>query len=650
MKDSKTRMEDNIKNELNLLERFIKVIEESRQIECIQLLKCMEECKKKWLQTQLELKTCKENLLKTDMDKSALEVKLKHARNQVDVEMRKRHKAESDLEYLKRQMQLICDILMYDGQSSDLLNDEQKSLLANFNNRGGIGLILPSNKRLSVIDESCNSTLFHSDISYDRTDDDLDLETSVIKHLKPRPRDRRRTSFAPAAGLPVQPKRCRPSGCSGDLFVATTTENIKECIVSRTTVNMPENSGSSKEVSAFETGPKRKSFRSRQLSTITEQTTVWTASEESVNVTCAENETVTKVRSSGSVFSTEETAVHRHIFVSKTVIRPETCITCEKRIKFGKMAVKCRECRMVAHPECKDQCPQQCMPGCSSFALPNSKCTLSDYVSQSSPMIPSLVVQCVNEIEKRGLQEVGIYRVPGCDRIVKELKEKYVRGKGLPPLGKVEDIHVVCGLLKDFLRKLKEPIVTFRLHKTFINAGLLNNTDESIAAICQAIEELPQPNRDTLAFIILHLQRVMKSPDCKMDLNNLSRVFGPTIVGHSVPDPTPVEIMRETAEQPKVVARLLSLSEEYWKQFLMVENDQVISSVINTNINTQGGIGRLFKPLTSPEMNCFHKTPSSGSLCSVLTSNSGTASTPLLSNKAKSEQAKKKFFTSPTLK
>ncbi|XP_039613329.1 rac GTPase-activating protein 1 isoform X5 [Polypterus senegalus] len=598
MKDSKTRMEDTIKNELNLLERFIKVIEESRQIECIQLLKCMEECKKKWLQTQLELKTCKENLLKTEMDKSALEVKLKHARNQVDVEMRKRHKAESDLEYLKRQMQLICDILMYDGQSSDLLNDEQKSLLANFNNRGGIGLILPSNKRLSVIDESCNSTLFHSDISYDRTDDDLDLETSVIKHLKPRPRDRRRTSFAPAAGLPVQPKRCRPSGCSGDLFVATTTENIKECIVSRTMVNMPENSGLSKEVSAFETGPKRKSFRSRQLSTITEQTTVWTASEESVNVTSAENETVSKVRSSGSVFSTEETPVHRHIFVSKT-------------------------------------------------------CTLSDYVSQSSPMIPSLVVQCVNEIEKRGLQEVGIYRVPGCDRIVKELKEKYVRGKGLPPLGKVEDIHVVCGLLKDFLRKLKEPIVTFHLHKTFINAGLLNNIDESIAAICQAIEELPQPNRDTLAFIILHLQRVMKSPDCKMDLNNLSRVFGPTIVGHSVPDPTPVQIMKETAEQPKVVARLLSLSEEYWKQFLMVENDQVISSVINTNINTQGNYmekGRLFKPLTSPEMNCFHKTPSSGSICSVLTANSGTASTPLLSNKAKSEQAKKKFFTSPTLK
>lgn len=31
---------------------------------------------------------------------------------------------------------------------------------------------------------------------------------------------------------------------------------------------------------------------------------------------------------------------------------------------------------------------------------------LADYVSQTSPMIPSIVVHCVNEIEQRGLTEV----------------------------------------------------------------------------------------------------------------------------------------------------------------------------------------------------------------------------------------------------
>lgn len=33
---------------------------------------------------------------------------------------------------------------------------------------------------------------------------------------------------------------------------------------------------------------------------------------------------------------------------------------------------------------------------------------LADYVSQTSPMIPSIVVHCVNEIEQRGLTEVRV--------------------------------------------------------------------------------------------------------------------------------------------------------------------------------------------------------------------------------------------------
>lgn len=38
-------------------------------------------------------------------------------------------------------------------------------------------------------------------------------------------------------------------------------------------------------------------------------------------------------------------------------------------------------------------------------------------------------------------------------------------------LSKISEIHVVCGLLKDFLRKLKEPLITFRLHRTFMEAS-----------------------------------------------------------------------------------------------------------------------------------------------------------------------------------
>jgi len=35
----------------------------------------------------------------------------------------------------------------------------------------------------------------------------------------------------------------------------------------------------------------------------------------------------------------------------------------------------------------------------------------------------------------------------------------------------VRDIHVICGCLKDFLRGLKEPLVTFRLWNAFASAA-----------------------------------------------------------------------------------------------------------------------------------------------------------------------------------
>lgn len=47
-----------------------------------------------------ELVSCKEVLAKVETERGALEVKLKHARNQVDVEIRRRQKAEAVYEKL----------------------------------------------------------------------------------------------------------------------------------------------------------------------------------------------------------------------------------------------------------------------------------------------------------------------------------------------------------------------------------------------------------------------------------------------------------------------------------------------------------------------------------------------------------------------
>lgn len=155
-----------------------------------------------------------------------------------------------------------------------------------------------------------------------------------------------------------------------------------------------------------------------------------------------------------------------------------------------------------------------------------------DYVPAENPMIPPLIVHCINEvrsalnqlillanlpmaslnllsiiqIERRGLTEKGLYRVSGSEKEIKALKERILRGKSVPLLSST-DIHVICGCVKDFLRGLKEPPIPTALWQDFTNAVQMVDDRDIEFELRAAINRLPQANRDTLAFLILHLQR-----------------------------------------------------------------------------------------------------------------------------------------------
>ncbi|XP_050923731.1 rac GTPase-activating protein 1 [Lates calcarifer] len=611
------------------------------ELEFVDMVKNFEVVRKRWMHAELELKKYKELLVKSDVAKAALEVKLKHARNQLDVEMKKRYKIEGDYQYLQRQMQLMCDILVHDSKSSACLNDEQKSLLATFEHKGGNLTLHRTSKRLSVIDES--SFLSHSDISYDRTDDDMDLDTTVIKPLRSRARERRRSSMGPAAGVPVV-KRGRGNNVSAELLERKTVEKEVETIV-KASVTTPETGGQIHMVVGItQESPENLVRTLTQECAVSlggggaDQTSVWFPCEETV----AEAETEAKTEQSAAVRAAQPGRAEKtlkHVFLSKTVIRPETCLPCGKRIRFGKMAVKCRNCRAVTHPECKQKFIDSCLATTTGRILQMD--LLEGFAPLTHPRVPRLITECVTEIERRGLEERGLYRVPGGERLVKELRDRFIQGKTPLMLSKVHDVHVLCGLLKDFLRKLKEPLITFRLHRTFMEASELTDEDNSSAIMYQAISELPKANRDTLAFLMLHLHKVMKSPQCQMDQNNLARVFGPTIVGHGMPEPSPTTIMRDTNTQPKVISRLLCLPEDYWRRVLSAQTDQISSSTSKT-CSQEDGHGRLFQPLTSPELNSYYKTPSRGSLRGRI-KNLGNAFT----NTGRVEPGRR-FFTSPS--
>ncbi|XP_059397412.1 rac GTPase-activating protein 1-like [Carassius carassius] len=619
------------------------VLNESIEPQFIQMALNFEHSRRKWLRLEQELNACKEVVTKAETERGALEVKLKHARNQVDVEIRRRQKAESDCTKLDRQIQLIRELLVTEGSSNSIqLNEEQRSALAFLNVRAQNPANLNTSRRLTTIDES---TSILSDISYDKTDDSLDWDSSAIRTVRLKKRQKRRSSRNHTDGPPAAAKRSRSTG--------RTSEKGNESLVAKTTVTVPADGGPIEAVTTVEAVPYW--TRSRRKTAALEWDTADTDSVQSMDVFKQPSQPNGEIKAGPST-PQGNGGVRLHEFVSKTVIKPESCVPCGKRIKFGKISLKCRDCRVVAHPECRERCPLPCIPTMTGTPVKFEEGILANYVSTSSPMIPSLVVHCVNEIEQRGLHETGLYRVSGSDRVVKDLKEKFLRGKAVPLLSKVEDIHAITGLLKDFLRKLKEPLLTFRLTRAFMDAAELSDDDNSIALMYQNISDLPQPNRDTLAFLIIHLQRVAQSKDTKMDVTNLARVFGPTIVGHAVPDPEPMTILQDTKRQPKVVERLLALPVEYWSQFMISNNDQAHNDnmiIENTNVHaTPDQKTSMFGPLTTPDQQ-MSKTPSSSSLSQRMKNATLNAITPKFSSRSRAAVSVPRqghFFASPLLK
>lgn len=151
-----------------------------------------------------------------------------------------------------------------------------------------------------------------------------------------------------------------------------------------------------------------------------------------------------------------------------------------------------------------------------------------------------------------------IYRISGSEAGVHSLKEKFLRGRGAPNLSD-ESIHDICSYLKEFLRSLQDALIPKAEWNTFARA--IADTDKK-NKLYHAISLLPQPNRDTLAYIILHFQRVACSRECKVTISGLSHTFGPVIVGYSDNEQTSALVEAQTAIS--IMEELLSLPPEYW--------------------------------------------------------------------------------------
>ncbi|NXT55442.1 SYDE2 protein, partial [Pluvianellus socialis] len=158
-------------------------------------------------------------------------------------------------------------------------------------------------------------------------------------------------------------------------------------------------------------------------------------------------------------------------------------------------------------------------------------------------MVPLLMQKCILEIEKRGCQVVGLYRLCGSAAVKKELREAFERDSKAVTLSESQypDINVITGVLKDYLRELPSPLITKQLYEAVLDA-MVKNPLKMTASGCEndpsgsehtaaLLDCLPDVEKATLKMLLDHLKLVASYHEVnKMTCQNLAVCFGPVLL------------------------------------------------------------------------------------------------------------------------
>ncbi|OCT84727.1 rho GTPase-activating protein SYDE2 [Xenopus laevis] len=158
-------------------------------------------------------------------------------------------------------------------------------------------------------------------------------------------------------------------------------------------------------------------------------------------------------------------------------------------------------------------------------------------------MVPLLMDKCIKEIEQRGCQVVGLYRLCGSAAVKKELREAFERDSKSVGLceSQYPDINVITGVLKDYLRELPYPLITKHLYEAVLKAmaekplkitsnGCENDSRDSENTV-GLLDCLPDVEKATLKMLLDHLKLVASYHEVnKMTCQNLAVCFGPVLL------------------------------------------------------------------------------------------------------------------------
>ncbi|XP_039099244.1 unconventional myosin-IXb isoform X7 [Hyaena hyaena] len=223
-----------------------------------------------------------------------------------------------------------------------------------------------------------------------------------------------------------------------------------------------------------------------------------------------------------------------HVFTSYQVNIPQSCEQCLSYIWLMDKALLCSVCKMACHKKCVPKIQTYCSYTCRSKSEPGAEpghfgvCV--DSLTSDKASVPVVLEKLLEHVEMHGLYTEGLYRKSGAANRTRELRQALQTDPAAVQLENFP-IHAITGVLKQWLRELPEPLMTFAQYGDFLRAVELPGKQEQLAAIYAVLEHLPEANHNSLERLIFHLVKVALLEDVnRMSPSALAIIFAPCLL------------------------------------------------------------------------------------------------------------------------
>ncbi|NWW68772.1 RHG10 protein, partial [Ifrita kowaldi] len=147
----------------------------------------------------------------------------------------------------------------------------------------------------------------------------------------------------------------------------------------------------------------------------------------------------------------------------------------------------------------------------------------------------TIIKKCISAVETRGINDQGLYRVVGVSSKVQRLLSLLMDSKTCSEVdleNSVDwEVKTITSAMKQYLRSLPEPLMTYELHGEFIVPAKSGSPESRVNAVHFLVHKLPEKNKEMLEILMKHLANVSKHAKRNlMTVANLGVVFGPTLM------------------------------------------------------------------------------------------------------------------------